>query len=128
LSMRRDWEPWNFELLFDHESVRIEGVMAITWDLEGTLEQYYNRPDGMRREVRSVKLTSVQDLEALIQGGVTTSTVMPGLNVLRSDISSLNDVVRGIYFSYQEMRRMFKADHEAVTMLVGLVEKLVEKM
>ena len=76
--MRRDWELWNFELLFDHESVR----------LEGTLEKYYNRPDGMRREVRSVKLTSVQDLEALIQGGVTTLTVMQGLNVLRSDISS----------------------------------------
>jgi len=121
------WTPQNFGLLFDHESVRLEGVTAIIWeDLEGTLEKYYNRETGMRREIRGSSSKSVQDLEALIQGGVTTSTVMQGLNVLRSDISSLNEVVRGIHYSYEEMRRMFKADHEAVTRLVGLVEKLIE--
>jgi len=70
---------------------------------------------------------SVRDLEALIQGGVTANTVLQGLNVLRSDVSSLVDVVRGIQYSYREMLKMFKADHEAVVRLVGFIEKLVNK-
>jgi hypothetical protein len=58
---------------------------------------------------------------------VTASTVLQGLNVLRGDVSSLVDVVKGIYYSYREMLEMFKADHDAVIRLVDAVEKLVDK-
>ena len=125
---RGDWMVIRYELLFDHQSVVLEGVKCLTWkDLEGTLEKYYNKDEGMRREIRSSKPTSVRDLEALIQGGVTANTVLQGLNVLRSDVSSLVDVVKGIQYSYREMLEMFKADHDAVIRLVDAVEKLVDK-
>jgi len=38
---------------------------------------------------------------------------MQGLNVFRSDISALNDIVPGIHYSYQDMMKMFKANYEA---------------
>jgi uncharacterized protein YbjQ (UPF0145 family) len=79
------------------------------------------------REIKVSKPTIVRDLEALIQGGVTASTVLQGLNVLRSDVSSLVDVVKGIQYSYREMLEMFKADHDAVIRLVETIEKLVDK-
>lgn len=52
---------------------------------------------------------------------------MRGLKVLRRDVSSLNEVVRGIHRSYRDLMRMFKTDHESVIRLVGLVEKLMDR-
>jgi len=118
-----DWVVIRCELLFDYESVLLEGVKSVTWsDLEGNLEKYYNKPEGMRREVRATKPTSVRDLEALIMGGITANTVLQGLHVLSTDISGLTDAVKGIHYSYRDMMKVFKADHEAVFRLVNYIE------
>ena len=75
--VRDDWRVVRYELLLDHEGVLLEGVRSLTWrDLEGTLEKYYNREAGMRRELRGSRPASVGDLEALIRGGVTANTVL----------------------------------------------------
>ena len=118
-----DWVVIRCELLFDYESVLLEGVKSVTWsDLEGTLEKYYNKPEGMRREIRATKPTSVRDLEALIMGGVTTNIALQGLHVLSTDISELTNAVKSINYGYRDMMKIFKADHEAVFRLVNYIE------
>ena len=118
-----DWVVIRCELLFDYEDVLLEGVKSVTWsDLEGNLEKYYNKPEGMRREVRATKPTSVRDLEALIMGGIAANTVLQSLHVLSTDISGLTDAVKGIHYSYRDMMKVFKADHEAVFRLVNYIE------
>ena len=49
---------------------------------------------------------------------------MQGLNVFRSDISALNDIVPGIHYSYQDMMNMFKANYEAARAVTVALEKL----
>jgi len=123
-----DWMVIRCELLFDYKGVLLEGVKSVTWsNLEGTLEKYYNKPEGMRREIRATKPTSVRDLEALIRGGITTNTVLQRLDVLSTEHSKLTDAVKGIYYSYRDMLKVFKADHEAVFRLVNYIEKGVIK-
>ena len=75
-----------------------------------------------RREVRATKPTSVRDLEALIMGGITANTVLQSLHVLSTDILGLIDAVKGIHYSYRDMMKVFKADHEAVFRLVNYIE------
>ena len=121
-----DWMVIRCELLFDYENVLLEGVKSVTWsDLEGTLEKYYNKPEGMRREIRTTKPTSVRDLESLIMGGITTNMVLQRLDVLSTEHSKLTDAVTGIYYSYRDMMKVFKADHEAVFRLVHYFENRV---
>ena len=121
-----DWVVIRCEFLFDYEGVLLEGVKSVTWsDLEGTLEKYYNKPEGMRREIRATKPTSVRDLEALIMGGITTNMVLQRLDVLSTEHSKLTDAVKGIYYSYRDMLKVFKADHKAVFRLVHYFENRV---
>jgi len=100
----------------------------VTWsDLESTIEKYYNKGNSLSRELRVSELRSVRDLEALIQGGVVANTVLQGLNVLRQDISSLNESVKGILFSYRDMKTMFKEYHVATIRLVDKVDEFIRK-
>lgn len=120
-----DWRAVNFEFLWDDQSVRLEGVTAVTFnDLMGTLEKYYNKDQGLRRELRGAQGVRVQDLEALIQGGITSYQNLQGLSVLRTEVQRLTESVKGIHYQYRDMLAMFKADHDAVLRLVDSVDVL----
>lgn len=78
-----DWLVIKYELLNDYGSVLLEGVKSLTWRaLDGTLEKYYNKDVGLRREVRPATELPVQDLEHLLQGGMASYQVQQGLAIL----------------------------------------------
>lgn len=123
-----DWRAVNFEFLWDDQSVRLEGVQAVTFsDLAGTLEKYYNKGLGHRRELRGGRGARVQDLEALIQGGITSQQALQGLNVLRGEVQHLTEAVKGIHYQYRDMLEMFKASLETSTRLVDQVSDLFKR-
>jgi len=123
-----DWRAVNFEFLWDDQSVRLEGVSAVTFtDLVGTMEKYYNKGMGMRRELRGSGGARIQDLEALIQGGITSQQALQGLNVLRGEVQHLTDAIKGIHYQYRDMLEMFKASSESSTRLITLVDDLLKR-
>ena len=126
--MDLDWRAVNFEFLWDDQSVRLEGVQAVTFDdLTGTMEKYYNKGLGMRRELRGSSPARIQDLEALIQGGITSHQALQGLNVLRGEVQHLTEAMKGIHYQYRDMMEMFKASMESSTRLVNLVDDLLKR-
>ena len=90
------WDANKFEFLFDHMSVKLEGVSIITIDdLVGTMEKYYNKSYGVRHEIRSsVKGKKIEDLVNLVSGGLPQSQMMQGVVVLQNEIRSLVDAVK----------------------------------
>lgn len=120
-----DWWVIKYELLFDHGRVRMESVKALTWQaLDGTLEKYYNRDSGLRREIRSTNVIAVQDLEHLLTGGMAHYQYQQGLNVLRVEVGHLTEGLRGIHDQYRDMLEMFKASHKASIRLIDQVDAL----
>jgi len=78
-----DWMVIEYELLFGHSSVKMEGVKALTWRaLDGSLEKYYNKDSGLRREIRPTTELPVRDLEHLLQGGMAQYQVTQGLSLI----------------------------------------------
>jgi len=123
-----DWRAVNFEFLWDDQSIRLEGVQAVTFDdLTGTLEKYYNKGLGHRRELRGSGGARIQDLEALIQGGITTHQTLQGLNVLRGEVQNLTNAMKGIHHQYRDMMEMFKASHESSVRLIDRVDVLLRR-
>lgn len=122
-----DWRAVNFEFLWDERSIHLEGVQAVTFnDLMGTMEKYYNKGLGVRRELRGSKPARVQDLEALIQGGITSHQAMQGMAILRGEVQHLTEAVKAIHYQYRDMLEMFKASQEASMRLVTLVDNLLK--
>lgn len=78
-----EWKVIEYELLFGHSSVKMEGVKALTWRaLDGSLEKYYNKDLGLRREIRPSTEIPVQDLEHLLQGGMAQYQVTQRLGLI----------------------------------------------
>lgn len=123
-----DWRAVNFEFLWDDQAVRLEGVQAVTFDdLTGTLEKYYNKGLGHRRELRGSSGARIQDLEALIQGGISSHQNLQGLNVLRGEVQHLTEALKGIHYQYRDMMEMFKASQAASTRLIDRVDDLLRR-
>ena len=90
--------------------------------LSSLFSESIQKAEDLSWRARATKPTNVRDLEALIMGGITANTVLQSLHVLSTDISGFTDAVKGIHYSYRDMMKVFKADHEAVFRLVNYIE------
>jgi len=123
------WMVRNYELLWDERGIRFEGVKAVTLeDLDGTMEKYYNKHYGVRREVRSSRPTRIEDLVALVQGGLPTYQVVQGVGVLEKRIDELTRAIKEQNRLNYEMFRIQQANQEALYRLIDKIGKLMEKL
>jgi len=118
------WAVRNYEFLWDHLGVRLEGVKALTLDdLEGTMEKYYQRDEVLRREVRSSQEARFEDLIALTTGGVPTFQIIQGVDLLSKKIDSLTDAFKGSVRVEQETQKQNRAILDALYRFIDKVDK-----
>lgn len=88
------WYLRNIEVLRDDQTTRLEGISSITLtDFQtNTLEKYYNKPRGARREVKGPVNTSLSQLSALIYGGQSTYQLLQGVGIMSQKLDGLVDV------------------------------------
>lgn len=85
-----DWVLDSFEVLRDHDGVRLEGVSCVTFSgLSGFLEKFYNR-DGMRHERRvSGAGIGFTELTDFLDGGLDRLRVVDAVSELSRRIGAL---------------------------------------
>lgn len=116
------WIVRNFELLYDYQGFELKGANAITFsDLDGTLEKIYNRRDGVRREVRSSKETSLEALIALTQGGLALFQVVQGVFYVGKNVAALTDAVMYTNRSQLDISRQQLAILEALYRVIDRI-------
>ena len=91
------WFVKNLEILRDDRTTRLEGLTSITLtDFQtDTLEKYYNKPRGVRREMKGPVNTTLSQLSALIYGGQNSYQMLQGVGVLSNKIDKMADVGKG---------------------------------
>ena len=126
------WMVKNFELLWDSEGLRLEGVKALTLEgLDGVLEKYYNKDDGLRREVRSSIPAELDSLLALVQGGVPTFQLIQGVGVLTRKMDDLTDAIKGGNRVQSDTTRLVNAmwkSHQALVDRLGSLEVMFREV
>lgn len=85
----------NMEWLNDVQGLRLEGLNCVTvTDMTGALEKIYNRGDGLRREVRIPRETSMEEVLALWRGGIPLHHIAQGQHALATEIRALKDLLK----------------------------------
>ncbi len=105
------WMLRNIEVLRDNENIRLEGISSVTMtDFQNkTLEKYYNRPGGVRREIRAVPNMPLSNLSAIIYGGQSSYQMLQGIGVLVKKIDGMVEVGKGTNRLLVDFGRSFKA-------------------
>jgi hypothetical protein len=105
------WDVKSYELLWDSLGIRLEGVSVVTLDdLEGTLEKYYNKFYGVRKEVRqSPEAAKFDEMVSLMMGGVPTYQMTNQLAILTSQMEELTRHLVGMIDVGQANRRLLEA-------------------
>ena len=84
------------EFLNDYVGVDISGFKSVTvYDFEGQLEKIYEKAYGIRREVRVSRPMPIENVLALVSGGLSHSQVISGVGLVHQDIGLLVDAVKG---------------------------------
>jgi len=109
----------NSEYLRDTFNLRIEGVKSITLDdLDGTLEKYYNKSYGIRHETRTNQPTSIDNIFALVSGGMPFSQLIQGVGVVNRGIENLVETLKFRNRKQDETDRKVDALFDAVNRLI----------
>ncbi len=116
------WIVSNYDLLNDFRGMRLEGVNALTLtDLEGTMMKYYNRREGVRREVSSSRETSLESLIALTQGGLAMFQVVQGVFYVGKKVESLIDAVK---YTNRSQVDILQGQRELLKAVYRLVDRM----
>jgi hypothetical protein len=84
------------ELGNDFEGFRIDGAQAWTLTVfDGTFERYYNKGNGVRREVKMTKPATLAEMDALMKGGVSRYSVTRSQIETEHRLQSLTEAVKG---------------------------------
>ncbi len=123
------WICVNHEKFSDIMGVRIEGAKVITLDnLEGTLEKIYNKAYGVRHEVRVNQPISMESLEALWHGGVSTYQVQQSLWGMSNDIRKMVEFNKSMMGQYADSNRIQRAIFGTFTSMVDRLGDLDERV
>jgi len=113
------WNVSNLEQFRDFMGVRLEGLKALTLDnLDSTLEKMYQKSYGLRHEVRTSKLMGMDEMQALIQGGVPTMNIVQGVNLMVQEVRNQGDVQHKLMDYIAALTESVKANTEAIYRMV----------
>lgn len=124
------WMVKRYELLWDHLGIRLEGVSVITIDdLEGTLEKYYNKFYGVRKEIRqSPQSQRLEDLVALASGGLPQYQMTSSLALLVNQVEAMNRSI-GLFLQKTESdRKMVKAIMESQFQISEILDRITKRI
>jgi hypothetical protein len=84
-----DWSKMtvsSFEFNNDFEGVRLDGCQAVTLkSFDGSFRRLYNRKYGLRDEVKAVGCRRIEDVLAMLQGGVSNYNILQLLFMILSE-------------------------------------------
>lgn len=117
------WLLRNIEVLRDTESIRLEGIESVTLtDFQNrTMEKYYNKGRGARRELRSQTHTTLTQLTALIYGGQSSYQMLQGLGIVSQKID-------GVVETGKNTNRLLVDSAKAQNRLTDAIFKLIDKV
>lgn len=119
----------NVEYLFDHFGVSLEGVKAFTVrDVDGLLEKYYNKIYGVRHEVRDSRPTKLENVVALVSGGVPVNQVISGVGLVHEDIKGLTAAMKGQSRTNLDKDKMVGALVNANLKLIDRIDALIRTL
>lgn len=122
------WMVRNVEQFRDFMGVRLEGLKSVTLDnLDSTLEKMYQKSYGLRHEVRTSKLMGLDEMQALIQGGVPTMNIVQGVNLMVQEVRNQGDTMRRMMDYMAELNKSVKANTEGVYRLADHYDELSRK-
>lgn len=82
----------NFEFNYDFQGVKLDGAQGVTFTaFDGSFHRVYNKRFGLRDEVKVVGSKRVEDVLALMQGGVSTYNILQLLHMNFQKMSALVD-------------------------------------
>ena len=112
----------------DNEKRRLEGVKCVTFeDLEGFLEKYYNKGEGMRKEIRVSVPTPIDHLTALMRGGQPAYELSQMVGLLTIKLDENLDAQKHRNADDYEFRRIMKGIFDGITRNNELLQKVIEK-
>lgn len=125
-----NWFVKRYEILWDHLGVKLEGVSVITIDdLEGTLEKYYNKFYGVRKEVRqSTDSLKLEDLVALASGGIPQYQMTSALSLLVTQVESMNHSIGLFLQDVQSDRRLVKAVMDTQFRVSEILDRIINRL
>lgn len=104
----------NCEFNEDYVGIRLEGLNCVTVkSFLGTLERLYNKPEGLRSEVK-VKPDSLESILALLKGGITPYYAVQGVFMVEKRIEQLVEAI--------------KWQNQGIQKLQNIMLKLLEKL
>jgi DNA-binding Lrp family transcriptional regulator len=113
------WMVSNVEQFRDFMGIRLEGLKAVTLDnLDTTLEKMYQKSYGLRHEVRTSRVMGMDEMQALIQGGVPTMNVVQGVNLMVNEIRNQGETTRELMDFIKQLSDGVKANTEAINRLL----------
>lgn len=110
------WDVKNYELLWDNMGLRLEGVSVMTIsDLKGTMEKYYNKFYGVRKEVRqSPESASLDEMVALMGGGVPQYQMTNQLAILVDEFNKFQNRFGQVLMALDKQGRVINALTKAI--------------
>ena len=89
------WEVKNIEVLNDYLGSRLEGLTAFTIDhLDSTLVKMYQKEYGVRYEVKTSRIISLDDLFYLFHGGSPSYITARDIHAIQNSISAIVESVK----------------------------------
>ena len=124
------WDVRRYDLFWDTMAIRLEGISIITIDdLQGTLEKYYNKFYGIRKEVHQTpEAASLDSLVSLASGGIPQYQMTSSVAHL---VSKVDEMTRGIGLFLQGVdsdRRIVKAVSESQIRMADILDKIATKL
>jgi hypothetical protein len=115
----------NVELLDDKIGLGIEGIKCITFgDLKGNLEKIYEKPYGIRREIRHTEPRPISELLALYQGGLPNFMIAQSSYDLARAVEKNTEILKYIYRNQAEITLK---TNEVLKALFRIVDKFNSK-
>jgi hypothetical protein len=94
----------NVEFLDDKMGLGIEGIKCVTFsDFKGNLEKIYEKPYGIRREIRHTEPRPITELLALYQGGLPSFMIAQSSYDLARAVEKNTEILKYIYRNQSEI-------------------------
>jgi hypothetical protein len=109
------WEVRNVEVFNDFLGQRLEGLSCVTMDFfDSTIVKIYQREGGVRHEIRSSRVFSIEDLVYLFNGGAASYLTARDINEIRklfydliTAVKFLNEKINSIDSSIEKIFAFF---------------------